>query len=470
MKKITCILLVILLVFGLFGCGGATVNTPATQPPVESWLEAGFARIDVTPDYNIGLDGSGNADTRISKGVSDNLTVTCVAMKSEKTTILVYTADTLGLNNTLVTLFRPQIQMATGVPQDNIFFGATHTHSAPRLLLKTEEGKKYLNTFIAALKDAGNQAIADLSPAKLQAATTDLPGMNFVRHYQMSDGSYAGPNFGTFDGLEIVDYAGTVDPELSLIKLDRGGSKQDILMMNWQTHPNNSTAVGYYLISADFVGKLRNKLEKETGMQVAYFTGASGNVHIDSKISSDAHNLPWNAYGEKLAELTIASLPLLKDVGGTGIQVTGQNYLGTVDHSWDHTTTLAQEVMNTYNTKGQKAATALCKEYGFTSHHQARTIIERAQIGKNLQTELRAFRVGDIGFTTGLYEMWTESGKAVKDNSPFDVTFVITGNLIYIPAKEAFSYRNYEVDTTYFAEGTAEALVDEYVKMLNSLK
>lgn len=469
MKRYLCLILCIVLTLGLLGCAGAP-EIPATQPPVESWLEAGFARVDVTPDYNIGLDGSGNADTRISKGVADNLTVTCVAMKAEKTTILVYTADTLGYNNNLVTLFRPQIQMATGVPQDHIFFGATHTHSAPRLLLKTEEGKKYLNTFITAMKEAGEKAIADLSPAKLQAATTDLPGMNFVRHYQMSDGSYAGPNFGTFEGLDIADYAGTVDPELSMIKLDRGGDKKDILMLNWQAHPNNSTAVGYYLISADFVGKLRNKLEADTDMQVAYFTGASGNVHIDSKIQSDAHNLPWNAYGEKLAELTVASLPLLQEVGGTGIQVTGQNYLGTVDHSWDHAVAEAQEVMDMLNAQGQAAATDLCAKYGFTSHYQARTIIERAQVGKNMQCELRAFRVGDLGFTTGTYEMWTESGKYVKDNSPFDVTFVITGNLIYIPAKEAFSYRNYEVDTTYFAEGTAEALADEYIKLLNSLK
>ena len=467
MKRLICALLAVTLCMGLLGCAGMPT---ATESPVESWLEAGFARVDVTPDFNIGLDGSGNADTRISTGVLDNIAVTCVAMKAEKTTILVYTADTLGFNNTLLTLLRPQIQMATGVPQDNIFFGATHTHSAPRLLLKTEEGTKYLKQFCDAMNAAGQMAVSDLSPAKLQAATTDLPGMNFVRHYKMSDGSYAGPNFGTFEGLDIADYSGTVDPELSVIKLDRGGSKKDILMMNWQAHPNNSTAIGYYKISADFVGTARNKLEKETGMQVAYFTGASGNVHIDSKISSDAHGLKWDAYGEKLAELTIDALPLLKDVGGTGIQVTGQTYMAPVDHSWDHTVPQAQEVMDALNSKGQKAATALCKDYDFTSHHQARTIIERAQVGKELQWELRAFRVGNVGFTTGTYEMWTESGKYVKDNSPFPVTFVITGNLIYIPQEYAFGYRSYEADTTYVVKGSAEALEDEYVKMLNSLK
>lgn len=467
MKKLVCILLVLILTLGLFGC---TAAPAVTEPAVESWLEAGFARVDVTPTFNVGLDGSGNADTRISTGVLDQLTVTCVAMKSEKTTILVYTADTLGYNNTLLTLFRPQIQMATGVPQSNIFFGATHTHSAPRLLLKTEEGKKYLNLFITALKEAGQQAISDLSAAKLLAATTDLPGMNFVRHYKMSDGSVAGPNFGTFDGLEIVDYSGAADPELSMIKLDRGGSKKDILMLNWQAHPNNSTAIGYYKISADFVGALRNKLEADTGMQVAYFTGASGNVHIDSKIDADAHKLPWNDYGGVLAQLTQEALPALQDVGGTGIQVTEKIYLAPIDHSWDHTVPQAREVMELLNTKGQKAATALCKDYNFTSHHQARTIIERAQVGNALPWELRAFRVGDLGFTTGTYEMWSESGKYVKDHSPFPVTFVITGNLIYIPQEYAFEYRSYEADTTYFTKGTAEALEQEYVDLLNSIK
>ena len=468
MKKFICFFLLIAICLGAFGCAA----TPATtKPAIESWLEAGFARVDITPDFNIGLDGSGNSDTRISQSVLDPLYITCVALRSEKTTILVYTADTLGFsNNSVMAMLRSQIQLATGVPQSNLFFGATHTHSAPRLSSSTETFAKYLTLFTKAAVSAGKEAVSDLSPAKPQAATTELEGMNFVRHYKMSDGSIAGPNFGTYEGLEVVGHSGAADPELSMIKFCRGGDKKDILMLNWQAHPNNSTAVGYYKISADFVGKLRNKLEQDTGMQVAYFTGASGNVHIDTKLQSEAHNLPWNAYGEKLAQLTQEALPLLQDVGGTGIQVTEKIYLVSVEHSWDHTIALAHEVMNTYNSQGKDAATELCKAYDFTSHHQARTIIERAKLGKNHQWELRAFRVGDLGFTTGTYEMWSESGKYVKDNSPFDVTFVITGNLIYIPQEYAFSYRCYEADTTYFVKGTAEALEAEYINLLNAIQ
>jgi hypothetical protein len=48
--------------------------------------------------------------------------------------------------------------------------------------------------------------------------------------------------------------------------------------------------------------------------------------------------------------------------------------------------------------------------------------------------------------------------------------FIITGNSRYLPCKEAYDYRSYEADTSYFVKGTAEKLADEYVAMLNSLK
>lgn len=484
MKRILCIFLVFILCCGLFACGNApepTAGSSASEPAasssapevITSWLQAGFARMEAIPDFtlgDIGLDGSGNAATRRCTEVLDPLTVTCIALSDENSTILVYTADTLGYNNNVLALLRTQISVATYVPQDQIFFGATHTHSAPRLLQKDDAGQAYLGVFCKAMIDAGKAALEDLSPAELYATTADLPDMNFVRHYKMSDGSYAGPNFGTFEGLDIEDYSGTVDPELSLIKLNRGEGKQDILMMNWQAHPNRSSELGYYKISADFVGAARNKLEAETGMLVAYFTGASGNVHIDSRLPEDQHNMKWNVYGEKLAEMTLDILPDLSKIGGTGISFTGNFYPFQIDHSTDDLVPQAQEVVDLWKTQSKEAGDKKGAEYGFSSVYQANTIVEKAQLGKSLMMELRAFRVGDLGFTTGTYEMFTESGKYVKDNSPFEITFIITGNLLYIPNEAAFAYRNYEADTTYFVKGTAEELTDIYVQLLQSLK
>ena len=467
MKRLLGFFLILSLILGLSAC---TKPAGGTTPIADSWLQAGFAQVDITPYYSAGLGGSGNSKSRRSKGIRDYISMSCIALSDGEKTILVYTLDTLGVNMNTANKMRTQVTAATGIPADHIFFGATHTHSAPDPLVKDSAGQKYMSLLCDSAATAGFNAIKDLASAQLQAKTIEIKGMNFVRHYKMSDGSYAGPNFGTFDGLQIVDYAGTADPQMVLIKLDREDTHQDILMMNWQAHPNRSSELGYYRISADFVGAARSKLEKETGMHVAYFTGASGNVHIDSMIESDKHGMNWKQYGEALADYALGAIPSMKDIGGTGINTTQNLYNAPIDHSWDHMLAAADEVYNVWQTQGKAQGDALGATYDFTSVYQARSIRERAKLGETIKWEMNAFRVGNIGFTVGVYEMFSEAGAYVKKNSPYDVTFVITGNLIYIPTSEAFGYRCYEADTGYFEKGTSEALAQEYIKMLKSIQ
>ena len=91
-------------------------------------------------------------------------------------------------------------------------------------------------------------------------------------------------------------------------------------------------------------------------------------------------------------------------------------------------------------------------------------------MAKTSQLELNAFSICGVGFTTGTYEMFSNHSLYVKEHSPFDVTFVITGCSGYIPNPEAYDYRSYEADTGYYAKGTGEKLAEEYVKMLESVK
>ena len=89
---------------------------------------------------------------------------------------------------------------------------------------------------------------------------------------------------------------------------------------------------------------------------------------------------------------------------------------------------------------------------------------------KTMTLEINAFRVGGIGFTTGTYEMFSESGIAIKKASPYAYTMVLTGNSSYIPSDRAFNHRCYEADTGFYARGTAEKLVDKYLEMLKEIQ
>ena len=144
-----------------------------------------------------------------------------------------------------------------------------------------------------------------------------------------------------------------------------------------------------------------------------------------------------------------------------------------VDHSWDHMVPQADEVFDLWKSVGKPEGDALGETYGFTSVYQARAIRTRAAKGASEQLEIGAFSIGDMGFTTGTYEMFTDSSLYVKENSPFETTFVMTcanGGNNYIASEYAFeSGGTYEVHNRIFPKGTAEALASTYVEMLKSL-
>ena len=83
-------------------------------------------------------------------------------------------------------------------------------------------------------------------------------------------------------------------------------------------------------------------------------------------------------------------------------------------------------------------------------------------MAKTRELETNAFRVGGVGFTTGTYEMFSDAGIYIRENSPYEFTFLLTGNSGYIPSDAAFNYRCYEADTGFFARGTAEMLAENY--------
>lgn len=469
MKKWIWLVLTMLMIFALCACGtgetaGETGGAEETQPPavMGEGLNIGYAKVDITPDYSVGISGYSDSETRISEGVEERIYATCIAATEDTETILIFTVDSIGMSNNEAEYFRTLITASTGIPGNKIFIGATHSHSCP---LKSGQYKTDLSGWMT---EAAVKALEDRSPATVLAATAECEGMNFVRHYEMEDGTYAGSNFGDFS-KGIVGHAADSDPQMVLVKFDRG-ERTSVLMVNWQAHPDSAREIGYYSLAASWVGPLRDELEKSSGMHVAYFTGASGNQNKDSKITAEKHNLGWREYGKKMGELANEALSELKTIEGSGIRTSREMFPAQIDHSWDHMLSQAEEVYELWKTQGKSAGDALGKLYGFTSSYQARAICTRADMGKAQNLEINAFSIGGIGFTTGTYEMFSEQGLYVKENSPFEITFIITGNSGYIPSAQAYTYRSYEADTGYYVAGTAEELANAYVSLLGEVK
>jgi hypothetical protein len=97
-------------------------------------------------------------------------------------------------------------------------------------------------------------------------------------------------------------------------------------------------------------------------------------------------------------------------------------------------------------------------------------VLTRAQLGPTIDMETNVIRIGGIGFITGTYEMYAESGKYVRDNDPYEASFIIMGNNSYVASEAAFDIGTYEAVTGLYARGTAEKMAEHYVQLLKDIQ
>lgn len=479
MKKIISLLLAAAMILCLCACQGGGETA-------QKGLQVGYGKANITPSYSVPLAGYGNTSERMSQGFLDYIYATCIAITDENdSTVLLITMDLIAAQTFMVEAMKTAVTQATGVPADRIMIQGTHTHSAPDVYNSDSSIAKYRQEYVAQLAQAAADAMADRSPATMQTGTGATEGLNFVRHYTTSAGDKLyGDNLTLPSGATITGHYSEPDNEIQLILFKREAEdKKDILAVNWQCHPklnsSGETAEGKQnrsMISADYVGAARDYVESKEDVLFAFYLGAAGNLNANSKIVSENVSTVCKEYGALLGDDILEGMKSLKDVEGTTIQSTQQMYEIAIDHSEDHLAADANKVAVVWRATNNYTAAmeeAVGTEIG--SPYHATSIISRSQNTEGTrQIEINAIRVGPIGFVTAPYEMFDVNGMYIKDNSPFDTTFVMTcanGGNNYIAAQYAFDGGGtYEVHNRTFPVGTAEELADTYVDMLKSLQ
>lgn len=478
MKKLLFLTLALFMLLPMVACAKKEPAPAADNGQTFEGLHIGYAREKVMPDLNeeIPMGGYGNSEHRLAQDYLDYLYITCVAFSEGDQTVLLFTQDQISSNSTLVEKIREGLSAQTGIPQENILLSATHSHSTPDLGSTDYPGiVKFRNTIVEMGISAGLKALEDRAPATMYGGYATVEGMNFIRHYLMNDGTYHGSNFGSTES-GFKSHAAENDPTMGLLKIDREGDKDDILLMNWAAHPCFTGGINKYTISADYIGQIRNNIEAQTGMKFAFFLAAAGNHNTNSLMKEDKHNLENDTYGQALAQAAIDALPSLTKLEGSGVATSYQDVVYELNREDIDKIAQAREVYDLFHETGDRGAgNALANQYGMSSVYHASAVISRA---KNNPGDTRTFRihatkVGNFSFVNAPYEMFAASGKEIRENSPFATTFIITCSNSaqgYFPTMEAFAYGCYESFTTPYARGIAEHTVAEYGKLLNSLQ
>ena len=472
MKRIISVLLVIVLLLGLCACGAASTaegGAAETTAAAGGAFRVGYGKADITPEGQVGMGGYGRSEDRLSTGVLSYLYVTCVAISdANDNTILVYGMDLL--NSGVPYKYAEDISKATGVPVDNIVLSASHTHSAPDYSIAASGQSAALNKLRKGLVAAAETAMEDRKEAKMFVGSVETEGMNFVRHYLMNDGTYAGDNFGS-TASGYASHASQADSQLQMIKFTREGDN-DVYIANFQTHPHQTGGMTKYDLSADVVGEFRAAMEKALGCEIAYFTGAGGNINSHSRIPEEQATQDWKAWGVKMAEY--AQKVEYTEVATGKVQAAKFEFEAMINHNDDQWASLGSDLRSRWEkgeiTTAQVQELSAAAGFPFNSPYHASAVANRASMGSSSSFTIQTFSFGDVGFVAAPYEMFDTNGKFIKENSPFKMTIVAecaNGGNGYFPSQFAFDVSGgYECDTTKYVPGTAERLADQYVAML----
>lgn len=437
---------------------------------------AGFGVVDITPEESVPLTSYGDDLRRFSEGKFSDLEARALAVTDENGDSLIFvTGDLTWCPFYQGEDIRAIIEKETGVPGDHVVLSGTHTHGSVGLHhAHLPEILRYREKYIAGMAKAASLAMENRKPADIYVGSAITERMNFVRRYIMDDGSFCGDNF-TGTGEKIVAHESQADPELQLMRLVREGDK-DILVANFQCHPHLEGKTK--MISAQLAGTFRDEAEARLGVQCLYWNGGAGNVNSYSRIKKETRTKDRLEWARIMVDYAEKALPYLVKVKAGPVKVAYTNLKAEINHRYDNVLEQAKAVrkymLEEGHTPQEATEYARSLNVGINSYYHASRIVANSTAPESKDIYLLAYSFGDVGGVVLPFEMFDTNCMFIKHNSPFRKTFITgyswpayTG---YIPSQTGFDNRGYEADNCPFVPGTAEAMVDQYLALLNQMR
>ena len=306
-------------------------------------LFAGFGRAALTPqlqssDAALGhfaklpMAGYGKRQGRAAEGVHDSLFASAIALRVGAQEVVMVSLDALIVSRAMAEGVAAKIDSALGLKREQIFFGATHTHSGLGAwgegvlaeLFAGEYDPRALQWIITQTVSAIVRAHADLSPA------------NFAH------GGFAAPRFVL---NRLVGEKGGVDEQFAFLVVRQDDGDQ-IILGAYAAHATVLTFNNMQL-SSDYCGYWRRALEKQHRTAAVFFAGGVGS-HGPRAEGTEFEAARF--IGAGLADSLLARLPRLSfqsqaTLGYLGIQVDLPELHMRVTDNWRFAPWLAKQLV-----------------------------------------------------------------------------------------------------------------------------
>jgi len=458
-------------------------------------LRAGVARTVLTPPVGIAHANWGAQTHTRAAGVDlDLLGTVLVLADDDGTQVALMDVEFCVVADSLARPIRQAVSRMTGIPFDHIRLSYTHTHSGPSLAPSwAHEGDELIPSYVASLPDrlagAAWQAQRDLRPARV-AAASGSSDINVNRRLKLDSGRVVcGRN-----------WSGFADHEVTLVRIDAAESGRPLaVIVGYGAHP---TIMGppNQLITPDYPGVVRQVVEAATGATCLFLQGAAGNVHavvdyvgdpavyhrLGAILGHEAARLALKTQTqptvERLVRVLESGAPLAIYADEPGAEPDGtlraltrqvQLPLTAIDSLEDALREAESTAADLERVRAGGDREQIAVATGIARRADMRAGKARQYAGQTqVVAELHGIRIGALALVGFPGEPFAEIGAEVKQRSPFEHTFFggyTNDYLGYLPIDSARPDGGYEVETTPFAPGSADKVIQASLELLHDL-
>ncbi|MBL8212417.1 MAG: neutral/alkaline non-lysosomal ceramidase N-terminal domain-containing protein [Bryobacterales bacterium] len=236
-------------------------------------LQAGVAKVDITPTVLLAMYGYSNRRCGDANGTHDPLMAKALVLQSGASKLAIVTHD---LGSMVSDNLRQRLTRELGITA--VLLSASHTHSGPFFLTRDnatlpEPAQAYRAELDRKVFEAVQSAAASMFPARLRTGTGEAPlGYNRLTRREH------GRSRAEFNNPDRVPY-GPFDPEFRLLEITDTAGNPKALLVHYGVHsvvlgPTNCK------YSADYPGALQAAIEKAVpGIQAMFVQGGAGDIN-----------------------------------------------------------------------------------------------------------------------------------------------------------------------------------------------
>jgi hypothetical protein len=475
-------------------------------------LRAGAAKVDIT---------------NMQAGpVNDRLYVKALVLDDGDTRTAIITVDAVAIGeigsigNDYLPRVRSRIERELGIKPANVLVNASHCHG----IVCAEVDQRTVQ--------AVKEAAAKLVPVNVGTGTGHEARIMENRRIRLKNGKQADVRHAySLPPDEEVAGVGPVDPEIGILRLDRGDGRTLAIVYNFACHPIQGVPNGGN--TADITGFASRVIEDNLseGTVALFLQGCGGDINpvfykdVDHprsaeplgnmlglstlralrkirskedhrlKILHQVIALPRADLARRINAMEAEQARLVQSLKGTSLNLTtflpllvkyrvSGEFPSYPAHGYLHERAMGRDDLDKLDAENRKnleqyignihtmeALTRLQTNLALLRKHQARNV---AAGKKTIDVELTALRVGDFVLATFPGELTVQIGLDLKKRSPHELTFVAgytNGYLYYSPTEEQLENVGgaQEDSDCLLAPGWQRLFEDRVLEMLKGL-